>query len=264
MKFSLKTSGIKRNKQYGMKLQRKAGRLIKKRYFKPTGMKQLVRDVALVKSVINAEKKIIEYSYTNYIGQCNINADTGWWAQDITPTPAQGNAQNQRSGASIKLTSTVIRAQFVQMTQLNTDLRFKVFVIKTVGQPNVIDATAVSKFLKADVISTMTDFNSNRNPDYFRDFVVVSTKVFKIVNDSATSQNQIRDIQLNLKHISHHVRTSGDSQTLVASGQLWLLIVSDTGNTNTVSPSTLTNVANKATATGSQFFMNVKHFYYDN
>lgn len=264
MKFSIKTSGIKRNKQYGMKLQRKAGAFIKKRYFKPSGIKQLVRDVALVKSMVNAEKRIIENTYSPYIGQCNINADTGYYAVDITPIPTQGVAQNQKIGASIKLTSTVIRGQFVQMTNLNTDLRFKVYIIKTVGQPNSVDATLVSKFLKPDVISTVTDFNSNRNPDYFRDFIVVAKRTFKISNDSASSQNQIKDFQLNLKYKSHHVRCSGDTYNLVASGQLWMLIVADTGNTSTVSPSTLTYVANKATATGAQGFICVKHFYYDN
>lgn len=266
----LKTSGIKRNKSRGVALWKSAGkaagRAIKKRYGTSGGLKRAIRDIALVKQMVNAEKKVIESTYatTSGIGQCNANSDSGYWGLDITPKPAEGSTRSGRNGASIKLCSMIMRGQLQQQANLNTDFRFRVYVIKTVGQSATVDTTLCNRFLLADPVSTCTDFNSSRNPDHFRNFIVLAKRTYKIANDSASTQNQFKDFQINLKFKHHHIRFDGDSATQVNMGQIWLMVVADTGNINSSTASTLTNVANKAVSTGANAFFYVRSYYYDN
>lgn len=258
----IKTTGIKRNKAYGKKLWKKAGTAIKKRYIRNGGLRQLSKDVAIVKSMINAEKK---YTFTNIattVGQCSVNADSGYYATDITPIPSEGITQTSRNGASIKVSSMILRCQLVQQTNLNTDMRVTIYIIKNF-QNNTINAALVNQFLVPDAISTMTDYNSIRNPDYFKLFRVIAKKSYKLSNDSATSQNQLKDFQINLSFKNHHVRFNADTNT-VASGQIWMLVVADTGNKDGTTASTLTNVGNTAVNTGARFICSIRNYYYDN
>lgn len=258
----LKTAGIKRNKAFGKKLWKKAGTAIKKRYIRQGGLRQLTKDVAMVKSMINAEKKYVYANIATTIGQCQVNADTGYYAGDITPTPSEGITQTSRNGSSIKLSSMVLRCQLVQQTNLNTDMKFTVYIIKNT-QFNTVNATLVNQFLAPDAISTVTDYHSLRNPDYFRLFKVIAKKTYKLANDSASSQNQIKDFQLNLKFKNHHVRFNADTNN-VSNGQLWMLVVADTGNKDPTTASTLTNVGNTAVSTGARFICSIRSYYFDN
>ena len=226
------------------------------------GIPRLYKDVMMIKNMVNDEKKVYEQTYTATVGQCNINADTGYYAVDITPIPSQGVTATTRNGASIKLNSMVFRGQATQQTNLNTDLKFTIYIIRTVGQTQTVDSTLVNKFLIADVLTTCTDHNSNRNQNYFRDFRVVAKRTFKILNDSASSQNQLKDFSIPLR-IKQHVRYAQDT-TNVTQNQLWMLILADTGNINSSTASTLSNIANKTALTGCTLALYQKTFYYDN
>lgn len=259
----LKTSGIRRNKAYGKKLWKKAGKAIKKRYVRKGGLGRLVKDVAMVKRMINSEKKFVNATRTFNVGQCNVNADSAWYATDITPLPSQGYTQTNRMGASFKVCSMVFRGQIQQMTGLNTDFKLKMFIIKTVGQTQTVDSTLVGKFLLPDALSTMTDYNSLRNPDQYHNFRIIKTKTIFLKNDSLSSQNQLKDFQINLR-LNHHVRFDANSNTVIDQGQLWLLVVADTGNIDGSTASTLSNVYNKAVSTGATGLLHIRAYFYDN
>ena len=108
-------------KKFIKRVAKKAGRMIKKRYFKGKGYSrpkigQMVKDVQFLKSIVNAEKHKQVYASTtetNYVGQVNANS-SGHWALDVTPNLTQGVGTSNRIGSSIKWHSSNWRFLFKQ------------------------------------------------------------------------------------------------------------------------------------------------------
>lgn len=264
----IKTSGIKRNKVYGKKLWKRAGKAIKKRYIKKTGLKQLARDVAMVKSMINAEKK--RYTLVNYtptlIGQCSGNT-TAHYTLDITPIPSQNNTFTGRSGSSIKLHAMCMKFQFYQQSATVTPVRLKWYIMKPKGQV-VTTAITTSWFNSNQWIQSASsvsiyDTHSQFNPDYFGSYNIVRQGKFMLPLDNLSGQTTIKDLTIRLKFKNHHVRYYGDT-TSVVDGQLLLIIFADTGNCSTTTASTLSPIINTAINTGASFVSDIRSYYYDN
>lgn len=262
-------------KNYARKTFRKVthsiGRAIKKRYTKKgnwykglaPNFKRIESDVMRLKSLVNVEKKFYEVAWAEQtLGQCNGNSD-GCLAIDITPIPAEGTTQQTRNGASIKLTGGMIRVQFRQMSALHTAMKFRVYVIHTKNQVSTMGTTTNRQFLSPDVITSVVDYNSLRNPDYYGDFRILARRIVTIPADNySTMTARFKDLQINLK-LNSHVRFSGDTTTVV-NGQIWLLFVANTGNCSTTTASTLSKIANTAINTGAYADVASRFYYVDN
>lgn len=231
------------------------------------GAAQLYKDVQLLKSMINAEKKRIEgnVNYTT-IGQCNGNADTGYLITDITPAVAVGTNLNQRTGSSIKLSSMWLRMQFSHMSSAVSPVNLRIYVIRVKGDAQTVNATLANKFLVADTISTYTDYNSYRNPDYFKDFEVLLDKKIKMEPDQFSGQMMVKDVNyiISFKYRDGHIRYDQNT-TNTSSGQLVLLIVSSNGNKSASTAQTTSgNVVNSGINTGQAVSASIKSYYFDN
>ncbi|MEO5351376.1 MAG: hypothetical protein H7836_17300 [Magnetococcus sp. YQC-3] len=232
----------------------------------------IAKDVALLKEVINSEKKRFRYasSAQQAVSQVSGNA-SGHWVFDMTPTPVQGASLSQRNGASVKLHSTYAKFQFYQQGSATGPIRLRMYAILVKGDPAPL-ATVTNEFLAPNqwIFNQNTvlirDYNSQRNPDFYGDYKVLGTKNMTIRPDSFSGQTQIRDMVMKLKYNrgkGHHLRWDGDTNTL-SGGQLVLLCVADSGNQSGATASTLNGIPIVGTLTGCVFNYDIQHYYYDN
>lgn len=247
-------------KYTGNRYGRTKGQLVSK------GIPQLYKDVLMLKKMVNAEKKFVTIGpLTRDVGQVYNNTDAGYFQWDITPTPSQGTGQQYRTGSSIKLHSSQIRMQFRQQTNTHDTVKYTIYIAKVVGNPYAsLTSATMNEFLLPDLISGVTDTNSLRNPDHYKDFRVIAKKTFYLGPDTYASQNiRVIDKQINLKYNNHHVRTAGDSQTSITEGQLILYVVVNSGNAGPVA-STLPRICHTTASTGSIMEAQIRHYFYDN
>lgn len=233
------------------------------------GVPQMMRDVKMLKDMVNAEKKrldIVNYTPTA-IGQVNANA-SAHFCLDITPAPAEGSAYAQRNGSSIKWTSLCAKFQMYQQSATTTPIKFKWYMIQPKGQ--TVTTSIVSswfnsnQWVQASSSTSIYDFHSETNPDYYGTFNILRSGSFKLPIDQLSGQTMIKDFTI--KHRfgkGRHVRFYGDTQALTH-GQVFLLIFADTGNCSTTTASTLTPIVNQAINTGASFVYDIRNYYYDN
>lgn len=262
-------------KSYAKKQGRRAWKAIKKftgdRYGRGAsqivskGLPQLARDVKMLKSVINSEKLRVTINNTtnpDSVGQVTSNS-TGMWIKDITPAPAQGDTVNGRTGRSIKVHSSCLKFQFYQQTATYQPIKLVVEIYKIPGTPMTTAATIQAQGFQVNPFNGVIDYNSSRNPEYFRNLQLVRRKYVTLPTDpgSVASQTTLREVVIPLRYKSHHVKFANDG-TGVATGQILCIIRADSGNIGGTA-STL-NIPVKEVNTGAYFNYYIDHYYYDN
>lgn len=250
------------------RVARKARGKVIKRYFskgyKPK-ISTISKDIAMLKTMVNAEKKFVITSGTYDIGQCNINAN-GYYLQDLTPNIGQGVTQNTKSGASVKWHSCHIDMQVQGQGNNTSGIKIKYYVIRVHGQAVSNVADVIGKFITSNPFitgGTIYDYGSSRNPDYFKDYSIVATKTVSLPTDTYSGVLQMKRVSLGFRLKNHHIRWSGDSAT-VTSGQLILLGVADRGNSHGSTASTLTGIPISTNGTGANVRYEVTNYFYDN
>lgn len=122
-------------KKFVKRVVKRAGRALKKRYFKGKGygnpnVGQIASDVMMLKKLVNAEKKHTTIQVNGIgLGQVNVNA-AGFYAVDLTPVPSAGVSEIQRTGTSIKLVSSHMRFQFIGQTNAINRTKVKILLIE--------------------------------------------------------------------------------------------------------------------------------------
>lgn len=261
----------KRTKRYIRRTARKVGSAIKGRYFRGKGFSRprisnMVRDINTLKSMVNSEKKRITLTNRNMnMGQLANATGSGHWLLDITPNPTQGVGYQNKTGASIKLHATHIDFQFAGQASTVSGMKIKIEIIKVVGQPwsNVQDI--MGKYILPNNFitgATVYDMSSARDPDYFRNYVVVSRRYVYLPADQMTGDVPLKQISMGIKYKNHHVRNNDNDPTL-SQGQLLMLITADRGNAGATA-STATGAAITAPNTGATFGYDITHYFYDN
>ena len=249
-----KKGGVKKAAKY-------VGKSVYNRYTKG-GLYQVVKDVAHLKSLVNVEKKYYEGVYSNSFGQ-TLGNSTGAILLDITPTPTQNVAYNGRTGQSIKIVSAqlniIINNQINQ--QCPTKLRFEIYYVK--GDPKTA-SVALPELYDVNNLTTIQDFQSNRNPNNYSDYTKICTRMIYYPTAQFSSETtRQKTLKINLK-MSHHLRFDKNSVSLI-SGQIFVLAMSESGN---CSPATVTTtipyVQNNGISTGFQYNLATRFYYVDN
>jgi hypothetical protein len=242
---------------------RSAGRSLKRRYFKGKGFSrpkiaQMAKDVYRLKSMVNAEKKRAESGQADVNVALQNGAGPGYLLAPVLPTISQGLGSSQRTGNSIKVVSFMLRGRMKQQTSINTPIRVRMYLLRAKGvQPTitgtmaapapVTDLAVTRTFIENDIFTGYPSYNSNRNPDTFTDWIVQSKKVVYLKGDDVTGQTQITDFSI-IKKCNFHVRYN--SSGAAEEGNLFLLVVADSGDTST--------------STGAKLDLYMRTFYYDN
>lgn len=236
------------------------------------GMK-LAQDIAMVKGILNAEKKRyrITSSETGLVGQVEF-VSSGHEVIDATPYISQGVTATTRNGASLKLTSSYIQFQYYQQGGTNHPMKIKMFYLWTDDADMTISDVAPRFLLPNRWIQNYNgginvyDFQSARNMDHYKNFKVLSTKTFVMRADSLSGQTQVNTVRMPIRYNrgkGQHVRYDTNSNT-VTNGKFFILILADTGNCDPVQTSTLSGVPIGAHSTGAFLNWDILHYYVDN
>lgn len=261
-------------KKFIKKTAKKILRVAKKRYFKGKGyarpnVGRMVKDVAFLKSIVNAEKKRLQVASTTrqVVAQVAGASNSGHYMLDITPTPAQGVSYNQRTGNSIKWHSSFINFQFTHQAATSAPVTLLIQLVKVVGEPYSTLTNALEDYLMPNPFcpsATVYDMYAPRNPNSFRTFRVIRSKKVVVKCDQISGQPMLASVNCSIKLRNHHVKWQNDNITL-ASGQVFIIIRANTGNSdNTTTWSSGEGVYITTPTTGIQFNYQYQHYFYDN
>lgn len=210
---------------------RKAGRAVKRRYFKGKGytkpnVSRMARDLNRVVSMVNAEKEI----YTQNINSQNVDFDTPYF-EPIVNVPG-GTAHGERDGESLKLHGYRWNLRFAQQNSVTNPLYAKMWLVKYIGPRG--STPSVSTFLKPDFDNYYTTY-SDRNEDHYGSYVVIAkTGVVKVPTDQVSGQAQftMRKLYGRFRGKTHQ-RYSGSAATSLLTDQMYILCVTSGGDTST-------------------------------
>jgi len=247
-------------RKVGRRIVKRGKRALKKRYGGAKGISNVVKDVAMLKHLVNVEKKRISIINSSLlVGQVFANLG-GFVAQDITPVMAQGLGFNQRNGSSIKIVSAYMKFQFWTQASNNHTTKLRIELWKVQG--NTTNASGeLGEIYNTTPNVGIQDYNSLRNPDYYGGSRKFCTKYFTMPASQYAGQTQIKEIAIPLK-LNHHIRFDGNTNT-IAGGQILMFIFADSGNTS----STLSTIANIPIALGTSaviYNQDIRWYYTDN
>lgn len=253
-------------KKMGKKALRAGARFARKRYLTNGGLGRAVKDIQMLKKIVNSEKKFFNYKSTSAtaVGQVSGNSNAGLYL-DVTPLPTQGVTRSTRNGASLKLASQYYRFQIVQQSATVSPIKIRMQLYHVVGAANNINVgVAQGEIYSANPFNGLVDFHSARNPDYFRDYKLLRQRTLTLPTDPQSATLMLKEAAFGMKYKSHHVRFSGDSQT-VTQGQLILCIQCDNGNCSTTTAYTgAASIPVTAINTGFTVQWSVDSYFYDN
>lgn len=249
-------------RQQGKELLRAGKKTIQKRYSKKGGinLKQIASDLAQLKILVNVEKKYFDNNgVAQTLGQVNANL-TGGYYNDITPIPAQGLTDITRNGDSIKVVTGFYNLQMWTQANSASSMKGCIYIVKNMGVA-ITASTAYTNYFIANPISTVIDYQSNPNTDFSFMFKTLRKIPFSILQENLSGQVNLKTVKIPMRFNEHHVRYSANSTT-VTTGQIFLFIVMDSGNSGLVS--TLTNVPIQQTLTGLVLNFDMRHYFVDN
>jgi len=246
------------------------------RYGQEGGMTNLIKDVKMMKRLINVEKK--RYTLcpadTKFVAQIYNNV-SGHFSIDCTPVPVSGTGFDDRTGSSIKLLNSVFDFQFIAQTGLVSQMKLKILVLRNGGITSTVaggfnDTTLVTNLLEKNKWISLSnsslavyDYASDFNPDKTGNWKVIKTIKRTIKPDTISGQTNILPVKFNVNFKNHHVKYDQDTVD-VTKGQLAFIIVADSGNFDPANTSTLFAVPITTNNTGLFFRYEVKHIYTDN
>lgn len=258
-----------------VKHQAKRGyKYLKKRYYdKEAGtvnMRTILSDVAMLKGIINVEKKRWNYlpASAGALGQVNGNG-SGHICEDVTPTLSQGVGEAYRIGNSVKISGIYGKLQMRNGGSQTAPVRFIVELISVKGDPYTSMTTFISDYLQANAfVSTYSavsiyDWFSPRNQQNMKKFKRLVYKVVTMKPDSVSGQNQQAECTLKCKP-NLHLKWEADANTTPNLGQIILLVRCDRGNYSPGTVSTLSGISDTAVSTGYAFDRNLQFYIIDN
>ena len=246
----------------------------KKRTLNVGGMLNDAKKLVSLANMMNAEKKILSIGGANLlavgqtVGQVNTNV-SGALAYDLTPMMPQGSGVSDRTGNSIKLTSSYFQFEVRQAIANNSAT---VVRIEMWSNPGIVQdqADLLSRLYVANPFTGIIDYNSARNPDHFNDYRCLTRKTCYLPADQISGTVTTKQFAVPFKWNrgkGHHVRYTGTGSTNyltdVKAGQFFIVYFSSNGNSNTVTASSL-SVPITAINTAPLIKMSYRHYYYDN
>ena len=241
-------------KKYAKGVAKRGYKLAKKRYVRRgmPRMTNIIKDVALLKHLVNVEKKRKDFTQITALPVAALNGVGVSGAQcfNISPQIAQGVTQGTRNGNSIKITSACLDIQFAQQTSTVNDLKIKWHIIcRPDNGASYSSATVQDTFYEPNPFSGVIDYYSSRDPEYFNAFRVIKTGIIDLKQDQVTSGQSIVQKKIPLK-LNHHQKYNTDASVSTVKNAFFLLITCSGGD--------------MALSTGASFGYNVRWYYTDN
>jgi len=245
---------VKKAKRVARRIARGVYKGAKRRYVTKGGanIKNILSDVKMLKHLINVEKKRSDITITSpvYSSQFTTGGVSGAYAAIITPTVAEGITQGSRIGLSLKLVSGCMDIQFRQQASQINNLKLKYFIVcRPDNSTSATAATSIAQFFEPNPFTTVVDFYSSRDPEYFTAFRVIKQGTVNLKQDQITSGASIQQFKIPLK-LNHHLKYNTDGSTITTKNQFYLFVTASDGNTTL--------------GTGAELVYNMRWYYTDN
>lgn len=234
------------------KVAKKVVKYAKKRYGSKGGRSRLVKDVAMLKHLVNVEKKRFDVtqSTSQAVGLLNTAGVSGAYSTTITPYPLEGVTQGARIGNSIKIVSACMDVGFAQQSATVNKIKLRWYIVcREDNGFNYTASTSLNQFLEVNPISTVNDYFSSRDPEYFSAFRVIKQGVVSLGSDTVTNSRQNAQIKVPLK-LNHHLKFNTDASTTTTKNQFYLFVTASDGDI--------------AINTGIGMTYNIRWYYTDN
>jgi len=160
-------------KRYGVSYGRRGVR------FSKNSMSKIAKDVMMIKSQLNVEKKYIDtlIDADADVGQVRDNGDGFYGNTFLTPSIAQGVQESQRVGNSIKATGLVLKFNMIKQSQAEGTRRICLRLVKCLD-PSLSAADVHARILDPNPFVPVRDYNSNLDYTQFKDgrLRIIATK----------------------------------------------------------------------------------------
>lgn len=246
---------IKRAKRYAKGVIKRGVKMAKKRYMTKRGpnIKNIASDVAMLKHLVNIEKKRFDFTLSSAasFAQSNTVGVSGQYAISLSPnTIAEGVAQGQRIGQSIKLVSGFLSMQIQQQANAINDLKIKWLIVCRPDNSSLpSNATSIAQFFEPNPFSGVNDYYSSRDPEYFNAFKIIRQGTINLKQDNITTGTSIVQKRIPLK-LDLHQKYNTDTVTPTVKNNVMLFIQCSGGDV--------------ALGTGATIVYNMRWYYTDN
>jgi len=240
---------------YAKKQGGRALRAAKKRYVtkgKGPNVKNIYKDVMMLKSLVNVEKKRIDFSpaLPVSLGATAGAGVTGAYASLISPTIPQGLTGSTRTGNSLKLVSGCLDIQFAQSVNTVNAIKIKYFIVCKPDSGVFLAAANVrSELWEPNVFSGVIDYHSNRDPEFFTSYRIIKQGSCTIPQDQIAAGIGYKQIKIPLK-FNHHMKYNTDASTVSTKNNFYLFALADVGDV--------------VALTGANIAYNMRWYYTDN
>lgn len=210
----------------GAKFARKVGKNVRKRYSGKSAIPNLLKDVSMLKHLVNIEKKRFDITAQTAVtfAQSNTTGVSGQYAINIGPTPGQGAGQSQRVGNSIKLVSGCLDMSFSQQASTLNNLKVKWWLVCRPDNSSAYTAsTSIAQFFEPNPFSGVNDYYSSRDPEYFTAFKVIKTGTIVLHQDQISGGAVLVQKKYPLK-FNHHLKYNTDGTTTTTKNQMILFV----------------------------------------
>ena len=251
-------------KRYGISYGRKGVQ------FKKNTMSKLAKDVMMIKSQLNVEKKFVDTGeiIKGGVGQVDVNSQ-GYLTLDLTPIIPQGVDEGQRVGNSLKLTGMVLKMNCAKQIGAGGPRRLKVYMVRSTDPSLTINDVA-DKILDVNPLTGVRDYHSNLDYTQLKDGrlkVVRTTNIYLGSNydnstntPAAEAATAAKTIALKLNDV---MRFENNAATFPENVRYIAVIVADNGN-RSATTSTLLTIFSPEANSGCLVNAHVRTWYVDN
>lgn len=212
---------------------RPVGRAIKRRYTGGNAIPNLLKDVTMLKHLVNVEKKRFDVTLTTStpLAQLSGAGVSGQYSAIITPFPLENVTGSGRIGNSIKLVSACVDIQFAQQSACINKQKLRWYIVcRPDNGFNYTSSTSIAQFFEPNPFSGVNDSFSSRDPEYFTAMKIIRQGVVTIQPDTVTNARSNHQIKVPLK-LNHHLKFNTDISTTTTKNQFYLFITASDGDT---------------------------------
>lgn len=215
---------------------RKVKRSLKRRYFKGKGymrpkLGRMAKDVAILKSMVNAEKEMYVQTLSSDV------SPTSPWGPTAITNVAEGTAHGQRDGDSIKLHAYQWDIRALSQTSAVAPRYIHLYLVKYIGPRGT--APSISTFFKPDMDGNYSTY-SKREPDHYTSYQVICRKNIYIPADTVSGVQMYKQVKLYGRFKGKtHQRYNGALATNLITDQMYVIAVSSDGTIGTSTATTI-------------------------
>lgn len=247
----------------------------KRNYVSAKGVKAIVNNM-MKKTCEKKESTVYITDLTSgqiYTDGTNTISSGHYLTSGITFGAGNGTTDTTRIGDEVLITGMMNEFQFVQQSNTTQKIKGRIIFFSPKLKSSLA-SVSVSNFLNPNTFiyggsggaNSIYDTMSSRNMDYFGDFKVIRTKNFSVSPDLAsTTQRLATTFKCGLKFKKPwKVRFNSSGQ--VVQGQLYMLVLFDSGNSGSVSygaGASIAAISKTDTLSGVQWSYYSKTYYID-